>query len=88
MVGICHGGNKLGNHDDRGELRTFGWRLSMMKMMMIIIDDDDDDDGNDGGLRTWLAALHPPPTWNSGHVQLPSKHSKYSSLRRRAGKRI
>ena len=45
-------------------------------------------DPNDGGLRTWLAALHPPPTWNSGHVQLPSKHSKYSSLRRRAGKRI
>ena len=57
-------------------------------MMMMIDDDDDDDDGNDGGLRTWLAALHPPPTWNSGHVQLPSKHSKYSSLRRRAGKRI
>ena len=61
-------------------------------MMMMIIDDDDDDydddGGNDGGLRTWLAALHPPPTWNSGHVQLPSKHSKYSSHRRRAGKRI
>ena len=43
MVGICHGGNKLGNHDDRGELRTFGWRLSMMKMMMMMIIDDDDD---------------------------------------------
>ena len=43
--------------------------------------------------RGWIEDLvggspSPPPTWNSAHVQLPSKHSKYSSLPRRAGSGI